>query len=108
MWIIYKHTQHHSPASPDRHVYDVVEDADILFFRDRMGAGTKHYFNPDMFFLQDFFESKSGTRYYVRKYEPFTTQYTGKTRQVELMAPDTQLVSQPLVWELPNPCNIAQ
>ena len=108
MWIIFKYQKYHNTTSPDKHVYDVVEDADILAFRDRMGAGTKHYFNPDMFFLQDFFESKSGTRYYVRKYEPFTLLGIDTRIRAAQMEPDTPLTSRPPVWELPNPCNIAR
>lgn len=108
MWIIFRNLSTSYHDRPDRHVYDVVEDSSILDFQKNLGDGTRHPLHQDVFFLQDFFESKTGSRYYARKYEPFMTQYIDRPSRRSPMAPDRGTVSQSPVWELLNPCNNAQ
>lgn len=104
MWIIFRYVKSEF-QNLDKHIYDVVEDEDILEFRDYLGAGKKSDINQDVYFLQEFFESKAGVRFYARKYVSFTTLCTTRTHPVGSMVPDTPLVSKSPAWVLRNPCN---
>ena len=107
MWIIFRHTKSEF-QNLDKHVYDVVEDADILTFQDHLGEGKKSDINLSVYFLQEYFESNRGIRYYARQYVPFTTLQRGTTPRAEQRIPDTHPISKSPVWVLRNPCNIAR
>lgn len=107
MWIVFRYVKTEF-QNLDKYVYDIVDDADILAFQDYLGEGKKATFNQDVYFLQEFFESKSGVRFYVRKYEPFTTLQTDKSPQAVQLVPDTPPALKSPVWVLLNPCNVSR
>lgn len=105
MWIVFRYVKTDFQHL-DKYVYGVVNDTDILTFQISMGEGIAYPINKDVFYLQDFFRSRDNTVYSVRRYTPFTPQYTGTELPLAQKLPDTQGASRSPVWALLNPCNI--
>ena len=105
MWVIFRYVKTEF-QNLDKYIYDLVDDEDILEFQEHLGLGKKSDINQNVYFLQEFFETKSGTRFYARKYTPFTTLRTAMTYQEELKTLDTQPVVKIHALERRNPCNI--
>jgi hypothetical protein len=71
MWILFR-----DPKTvfnhPDKFVVEVVDDADIEAYQERMTrtiGGRAHEFHRDVYFLQPFFTSTQDEEYFVRKYK---------------------------------------
>lgn len=73
MWIVFRDPKT-AFNHPDKYVFEMVADEDILAYQKQMKEAIKgrvHEIMQDVYFLQPFFTSKDDVEYYVRKYSPW-------------------------------------
>jgi hypothetical protein len=73
MWVIFRDPKT-AFNHPDKYVFEMVADEDILTYQKQMGNGHVYEIMTDIYFLQPFFRSKDDVEYFARKYKTWHSQ----------------------------------
>ena len=73
MWVIFRDPKT-AFNHPDKHVFEMVADEDILQYQKQLGDGHVYEIMTDVYFLQPFFSSNDDVEYFARKYKTWRSQ----------------------------------